>query len=76
MNTTERFLIAMLITLTIPYLIWRIGRTACCAPLVVVLIITGILLGPEMLGAACPEYYRFVFTPRVVQGLNGIAWGR
>ena len=44
------------------------------APLVVVQIITGILLGPGMLGAAFPGYYQFVFNPAVIQLLNGIAW--
>jgi Kef-type K+ transport system membrane component KefB len=74
MSTTERFLIAMAIILTIPYLIWRAGRTDHYAPLVVVQIITGILLGPGILGKAFPDYYAFVFTPAVVQSLNGIAW--
>jgi Kef-type K+ transport system membrane component KefB len=74
MNTSEIFLIAMAIIFTIPYLIWRVGRTEFYAPLVVVQIITGILLGPGILGAAFPTYYAFVFNPQVIQALNGIAW--
>ena len=74
MGTTEIFLIAMLIIFTLPYLIWRLGDTDYYAPLVVVQIITGILLGPGVLGKAYPEYYQFVFNPQVVQSLNGIAW--
>ena len=74
MSTTEVFLIAMLIVFTAPYLIWRLGRTEYFAPLVVVQIITGILLGPGILGAAFPDYYRFVFSAPVIQSLNGIAW--
>ena len=74
MNTTEIFLIAMAIIFTVPYLIWRLGRTDYYAPLVVVQIITGILLGPGILGKAFPEYYQFVFNPTVIQSLNGIAW--
>jgi Kef-type K+ transport system membrane component KefB len=74
MNTTEIFLIAMSIIFTVPYLIWRLGRTDYYAPLVVVQIITGILLGPGILGRAFPDYYAFVFTPAVIQSLNGIAW--
>jgi Kef-type K+ transport system membrane component KefB len=73
-NTTEIFLIAMAIIFTVPYLIWRLGRTDYYAPLVVVQIITGILLGPGILGRAFPEYYQFVFNPTVIQSLNGIAW--
>ncbi len=74
MNTTELFLIAMLIVFTLPYLVWRLGRTDYWAPLVVVQIIAGILLGPGVLGAAYPDYYAFVFTPAVIQSLSGIAW--
>ncbi len=74
MNTTEIFLIAMTIIFTVPWLIWRLGKTDYFAPLVVVQIITGILLGPGVLGKAFPDYYSFVFTPAVIQSLNGIAW--
>ncbi|WP_187271591.1 EAL domain-containing protein [Massilia arenae] len=74
MGTTEIFLIAMAIIVSIPYLIWRLGDTDYYAPLVVVQIITGILLGPGILGKAYPEYYNFVFNPEVIQSLNGIAW--
>jgi len=74
MNTTEIFLIAMAIIFTVPWLIWRLGRTDYWAPLVVVQIITGILLGPGVLGKAFPEYHAFVFNPAVIQSLNGIAW--
>ena len=73
MSTSEIFLIAMIIIYTAPYLIWRIGRTEYYAPLVVVQIIGGILLGPGILGAIFPDYYHFVFTPRVIDQLNGIA---
>src|SRR5690606_37730113 len=74
MTTTEIFLIAMVIIFTVPYLIWRIFRTDYWAPLVVVQIITGILLGPGILGNLFPSYYEFVFRPEVIQSLNGIAW--
>ena len=74
MNPSERFLIAMMLIYTAPYLIWRLGRTEFYAPLVVIQIVTGILLGPGILGALFPGYYAFVFHPTVVQLLNGIAW--
>lgn len=74
MNTTEIFLIAIAIIFAVPYLIWRLGRTEYFAPLVVVQIITGILLGPGILGALLPDYYAFVFNASVIQALNGIAW--
>lgn len=74
MSHTEIFLIAMLVIFTLPYLIWRVGKTEYYAPLVVVQIMTGILLGPGVLGNVLPEVYQFVFNPNVVQSLNGIAW--
>ena len=74
MSTTEIFLIAMAIIFTVPYLVWRLGNTDYFAPLVVVQIVAGILLGPGVLGKVFPDYYQFVFNPAVVQSLNGIAW--
>lgn len=74
MNTTEIYLIAMAVVFTVPYLIWRLGKTQYFAPLVVVQIITGIMLGPGILGNLFPAYYQFVFNPQVVQSLNGLAW--
>jgi Kef-type K+ transport system membrane component KefB len=74
LSTTEIFLIAIGIIFTVPYLIWRLGRTDYYAPLVVVQIVTGILLGPGILGKVFPDYYAFVFAQPVVQALNGIAW--
>ena len=74
MTTTEIYLIAMAIIFTVPYLIWRVGKTDYFAPLVVVQILAGILLGPGVLGQLFPDYYAFVFSAPVVQSLNGVAW--
>lgn len=74
MTTTEYYLIAMVIIFSVPYLIWRLGRTDYVAPLVVVQTVAGILLGPGVFGAACPELHRAVFSPQVIQSLNGLAW--
>ena len=73
MNTNEIFLIAMVVILAVPYAVWRLGRTDYVAPLVVVQIVTGIVLGPGILGVVFPGAYRFVFNPQVVQSLSGIA---
>jgi Kef-type K+ transport system membrane component KefB len=51
-----------------------VGGTDYYAPLVVVQIVGGILLGPGVLGAWQPDYFRFVFTADTVHLLNGIAW--
>ena len=74
MAATEIFLIAMLIIFTVPYLVWRLARTDYYAPLVVVQIVGGILLGPGVLGALFPAYYDLIFTPQTIGSLNGIAW--
>jgi len=74
MNTSEIYLIAMIAIFTVPYLIWRLGNTDYWAPLVVVQIVTGILLGPGVMGAAYPDAYKFVFNPAVITALNGVAW--
>ena len=76
MSTTEIFLLAMLLIFSLPYLVWRLGRTDYVAPLAIVQIIGGIVLGPGVAGAIFPEYHKFVFNPDVMKTLNGIAqWG-
>lgn len=74
MPVTELFLLALIVIFAVPYLVWRLGRTDYWAPLVVVQIVAGILLGPGVLGAAFPGYYTTIFTPEVIGALNGIAW--
>ncbi|QXQ08438.1 cation:proton antiporter [Sphingosinicellaceae bacterium] len=74
MTPTEVFLLAMVVIFTAPFLVWRLGRTDYWAPLVVVQIVGGILLGPGVLGAVFPEYYAAIFTPATIGSLNGIAW--
>lgn len=71
---TELFLLALIIIFALPYAFWRLLRTDYWAPLVVVQIIAGIVLGPGVLGAVFPAYYQTVFTPQVIGALNGIAW--
>ncbi len=74
MTFSEIYLIALLLIFAVPWLAWRILRTDYWAPLVVVQIIGGILLGPGVLGAVFPDYYAFVFQPDVITALNGVAW--
>jgi membrane-bound metal-dependent hydrolase YbcI (DUF457 family) len=61
MNTTEIFLLALIVIFLIPFFIWKFFKTENFAPLVVVQIITGIVLGPGLLGSAFPEIYKFLF---------------
>ncbi len=74
MTVTEVYLIALLIILAVPWLVWRLLGSDAWAPLVVVQIVAGILLGPGVIGAAFPDYYAFVFRPDVITALNGVAW--
>ncbi|MDE2435787.1 MAG: cation:proton antiporter, partial [Sphingomonadales bacterium] len=71
---TELFLLALIVIFAVPYAIWRLGRTDYVAPLVVVQIVTGILLGPGVMGALFPAVYQGLFTAPVIAALNGIAW--
>ncbi len=73
-TTTELFLVAMAVIFAVPWLVWRLGRTDYWAPLVVVQIIAGIVLGPGILGRALPELHGTVFNPQVITALNGVAW--
>lgn len=73
-STSEIFLIALTLIFSLPFLIWRYCKLDFYAPLVVVQIILGIILGPGLLGAAYPAYYELIFQPTIIQSLNGIAW--
>ncbi len=73
MKTTEAFLAAMLVVFVLPFLLWRLGRTERWAPLVVVQIVTGILLGPGVLGVWAPAVHGALFPPQVIQLLGGLA---
>ena len=74
MTQTELFLSALLLLFSVPYLIWRLFKTDLYAPLVVVQIVMGVILGPGVLGALFPEYYNTLFSDTVIHTLNGIAW--
>ncbi|OHC99305.1 MAG: sodium:proton exchanger [Sphingomonadales bacterium RIFCSPLOWO2_12_FULL_63_15] len=74
MTITETFLLALALVMGLPWLVWRLLRTDNWAPLVVVQIIAGVLLGPGVLGVALPQVHDFLFPPGVIAALNGIAW--
>ena len=69
----ESFLLTLLVIFTVPWLVWRVFKTDRWAPLVVVQIVTGIVLGPGLLGAMAPEWHAHVFSAEVIKGINGIA---
>lgn len=73
LNSSESFFVALFIIFTIPYLIWRFFNTDRYAPLVVVQIISGIFLGPSLIGSLLSKQYDAVFTPEVLTALGGVA---
>ena len=76
METSSNMLLAMAVILAVPWLIWRLGSTERYAPLVVVQILAGIVLGPGMFGAAFPDVHSRIFTDEAIMTLDGIAiWG-
>ena len=74
MSVTELYLVAMCIIFAVPYLVWRVFKTDFYAPLVVVQIVGGVLLGPGVFGLHYPDLYNGIFTPQVITALNGVAW--
>jgi Kef-type K+ transport system membrane component KefB len=74
MSLTLSFLAALLIIFAAPYLLHRVARLGAFLPMVVVQTLTGILLGPSMLGALFPGYYSAIFTLDVITCLNALAW--
>ncbi len=74
MTVTELYLIALAVIFFVPWFVWRILRMDSWAPLAIVQIVSGVILGPGLLGAAFPTVYQSVFTPAVISALNGMAW--
>lgn len=73
MSAGNLFLLTMLVVYALPWAIWRATGRAPWAPLVVVQIVTGIVLGPAVLGALAPGLHAAVFTPAVGSMLGGVA---
>lgn len=73
-NPSELFLAATLMIFTIPFLLWKYLRTDNYAPLFVVQIVCGIILGPAILGSIYPDFYNYIFTESNIDILSGVAW--
>lgn len=74
MTVVELYLIALMIIFVVPWAVWRLLKIDSWVPLVVVQILSGVLMGPGILGAVAPQIYGFVFTSQVIGSLNGVAW--
>lgn len=73
MTDNEIFLLILLFIMGLPWILWRMLGDDDRAPLVVVQIFVGVLLGPGVLGAAAPALHAQVFTPHAITALNGVA---
>lgn len=73
MPTRVSFLAVALLVVLLPWLLWQMARLRRTAPLAVIQILVGILLGPSCLGRAAPELHRTLFSGPVIAALDGIA---
>ena len=73
MTSNEIFLLALVLIMGLPWAIWRVLGDDDRAPLVVVQIFVGIVLGPGVMGVALPEIHHRLFTAETIGALNGIA---
>jgi Kef-type K+ transport system membrane component KefB len=74
MTVVELYLTALAVIFFVPWLVWRLLRIDSWVPLVVVQILSGVLLGPGIMGHFLPGVYSSIFTPPVITALNGVAW--
>lgn len=74
MTVVELYLTALAIVFFVPWMVWRLLKIDSWVPLVVVQIISGVLLGPGILGHFAPSVYSGIFTTPVITALNGVAW--
>lgn len=73
-STEALFLIQALILIGAPFLLWRLNFVHKFAPLVVIQIFLGIVLGPTILGRYSPGLYNDLFSLQSLNVLNGISW--
>lgn len=74
MSTSELFLIGMVLIYVAPWLIWRVFNLDSFAPLAIIQIIAGVIMGPGILGVVLPLQHAALFNPQVMMAFNGIAW--
>ncbi|WP_375412932.1 cation:proton antiporter [uncultured Bradyrhizobium sp.] len=72
---TEAFLFVVqaLVIVVLPYAVWHFTRLGRVVPLVVVQIMTGVALGPSLLGKFAPDAYQLLFSPDRLRGFSGIS---
>ena len=73
MSAKISFLAVASVVVLLPWLLWRIGIVRRIAPLAVVQILIGVVLGPSCLGQLAPEFHALLFTRPVLAMLDGVA---
>ncbi|MBT9292022.1 cation:proton antiporter [Prosthecodimorpha staleyi] len=72
-TTASILLLQATVVLVVPFLFWWVLGLRRFLPLVVVQILTGVLLGPSVLGMAAPDVFAFLFSKDLLGGVNAIA---
>lgn len=67
------YLTAITLIFSLPFILWRFGRVDFFAPLIVIQILTGMIVGSSAFGSQIPELIGDVFNPEVINSLDGIA---
>jgi len=73
MTPKTALLLVTLLLVVGPWLLWRVPAIRRVAPLAVVQIVAGLLLGPTLFGRLAPEASAAVFSPWVLSALNGLS---
>lgn len=66
-------LIGASLTVFIPFVLWWLLKLRRIAPLAVIQIFTGILLGPTILGEIAPDLHQSLFAGKPLEGIRGLA---
>lgn len=72
-TTASILLLQATAVLVVPFLFWWVLGLRRFLPVVVVQILTGVLLGPSVLGVAAPDVFAFLFSKDLLGGVNAIA---
>ena len=73
LSTKVNLLVISFAIVLLPWLLWRIGMVRRVAPLAVVQIMVGVVLGPSCLGQIAPELHASLFTRPVLAALQGVS---
>ena len=73
MNTKASFLLVSFLIVILPWLLWQWRPVRRFAPLAVVQIMAGVILGPSCFGLWAPDPHQALFTRPVLSLLDGVA---